>query len=75
MKKIPEKYELDQNEIEDAITDWLNNHHSIVGDGCDDFKITFKRELRTAPLPKEAPIGGMSDPIEEYYYSAVAEKL
>ena len=42
MKKIPEKYELEQEEIEEAIVDWLNNNPNIEGDGHD-FCITFKR--------------------------------
>lgn len=74
MKKIPEKYELEQEEIEEAIVDWLNNHPNIEGDGHD-FCITFKRETKLVDPPKNAPRGGMSDPIEHYSYSAIAEKL
>lgn len=74
MKKIPEKYELDQDEIEEAITDWLNNHPETIGN-CDDFRITLKREVKLVDPPKAAPRGGMSDPIEQYYYTATAEKL
>ena len=71
MKKIPEKYELDQEDIEDAITEWLNSHNES---GSDDFTITFKRETKLVDPPKGAPRGGMSEPIEQYYYTAVAEK-
>lgn len=73
MKKIPEKYELDQEDIEEAIIDWLNNHPTTGGDGGDDFVVKLKRETKLVP-PKGGPIGGMSDPVEEYHFSAVAEK-
>jgi len=62
MKKIPEKYELDQLDIEDAITEWLNSHNES---GRDHYIITLKREtIEVDP----------SEPIEQYYYTAVAEK-
>lgn len=70
MNKIPEKYELDQQDIKDAITDWLNNYT----EGSDNFTITFKRETKLVDPPKGAPRGGMSEPIKQYYYTAVAEK-
>lgn len=72
MKKIPEKFELDQDDIEDAITEWLNNNAT---EGGDDFRISFKRETRTVDSPKNPPRGGMSEPVEEYHFTAVAEKL
>jgi hypothetical protein len=71
MKKIPEKYELDQDDIEEAITDWLNANHTENGDS---FIITLKREVKLVDPPNSARRGGMNDPIEQYYFTAVAEK-
>jgi len=70
MKKIPTTFELDEDDIREAITEWLNEHH---GDSdWSDFTISFETEEKQSPgrgLP-----GGMNDPIITTVISAVAVK-
>jgi hypothetical protein len=74
MKKIPESYELNEDDIKAAITMWLDEQ------GQDDdpdiesqFEITFKTETEQV-YPNTGPFGGMSDPVEVVIVSAVAVK-
>jgi len=60
MKKIPETFELDQEDIKEAIAFWLNSEHSD-GEYDYDFEISFKTEVKSVPPPRGAPVGGMSD--------------
>lgn len=43
MKKIPETFELNEEDIKEAIAFWLNNEHSD-GEYESDFEITFASE-------------------------------
>lgn len=70
MEKIPETFKLDEDDIREAITEWLNEHH------CDsewhDFTIEFKTSEKRSPgrgLP-----GGMNDDIVTTVVTAVAVK-
>jgi hypothetical protein len=59
MKKIPAKYELSQDDIVLAISEWLDRE---IDDGEDRvYDIQFKTEEREGKPPKGAPVGGMSD--------------
>lgn len=70
MKKIPTTFQLDEDDIREAITEWLNENH---GDGdWSDFTVTFQVTNKESPgrgLP-----GGMNDPIITTVISAVAIK-
>ena len=71
MKKIPLTFELDEDDIKDAITEWLNEHHDDAVDWSN-YVVTFKTEEKQSPgrgLP-----GGMNDPIITTVVSAVATK-
>lgn len=71
MRKIPEKYELDEDDLREAITNWINEHVIDNGDTFD-FTITFKATEKRSPgrgLP-----GGMNDDIVTTVITAVAEK-
>lgn len=70
MKKIPETFELDEEDIKEAIEYWLNNTEYADYDEVN-FKITFKAtEKRTRPTT--GPIGGMTDDVVTTVVSAVA---
>ncbi len=70
MEKIPETFKLDEDDIREAITEWLNEHH---GDSnWSDFVIEFKTTEKRSPgrgLP-----GGMNDDIVTTVISAIATK-
>ncbi len=59
MKRIPEKFELDEDDIREAIAQWLDNE---IDDGdSHEYEIVFSTEERQGKPPKGAPVGGMSD--------------
>ncbi len=70
MEKIPTTFKLDEDDIKEAITEWLNEHH---GDSdWSNFDVTFQVTNKESPgrgLP-----GGMNDPIITTVISAVAVK-
>ena len=71
MKKIPATFELDEDDIREAITEWINEHHDADTD-WNEYIITFKTEEKRSPgrgLP-----GGMNDDIVTTVISAVATK-
>ncbi len=71
MKKIPTTFELDEDDIKEAITEWINEHHDTDAD-WNEYGIIFKAEERRSPgrgLP-----GGMNDDIVTTVISAVAIK-
>jgi hypothetical protein len=60
MKRIPEKFELTEKDIKEAIAYWLNEQE--IDDGIEhEFNIKFKTERVQGPVPAGAPTGGMSD--------------
>ena len=60
MKRIPERFELTQDDIKEAIAYWLNAEHATDSYQYD-FNIEFKTETVDGKPPKGAPVGGMSD--------------
>lgn len=72
MKKIPESFQLDEDDIKEAIEYWLNNS---VNDGeyHDDFDVEFKTETRRVP-PPGGHRGGMSDDVVVNIVTATATK-
>ena len=71
MKKIPATFELDEDDIKQAITEWINEHHDADTD-WNEYVITFKASEKRSPgrgLP-----GGMNDDIVTTVISAVATK-
>lgn len=73
MKKVPTTFELDEDDLREAITEWLNNNHN---DSVDSYTITFKSETKEVPRSSayRGPIGGMTDPVMKTVVSAVAVK-
>jgi hypothetical protein len=75
MKKIPEAYELDEDDIREAITYWLNEQ---IDDGFEhDFDITLNAEEvpdTEADTNYKGPRGGMYEPPMKKVFSAKAEK-
>jgi len=72
MKRIPERFELTEDDIKEAIALWLNQEHST--DEYDySFTISFKTERKEGKPPPGAPSGGMSDWSVEVV-TAIAEK-
>lgn len=70
MEKIPETFKLDEDDIREAITEWLNEHH---GDGdWHDFTVELKATEKRSP-GKGMP-GGMNDDIVTTVITAVAVK-
>jgi hypothetical protein len=70
MEKIPETFKLDEDDIREAITEWLNEHH---GDSdWHDFTIEFQATEKRSP--GKGPLGGMNDDIITTVVSAVATK-
>lgn len=61
MKKIPAQYVLTEEDIKEAITEWLNENHKDSDEEWGNFKITFSQERQDRLAPKGAPVGGMSD--------------
>jgi hypothetical protein len=72
MKKIPESYELTEEDIKEAIAYWLNNEH-LDNEYENNFTIEFKSEQKES-YPKGGPRGGMSDPVITTVVTAVAVK-
>lgn len=76
MKRVPERFELDEDDIKEAITEWLNEHHNDY-DNCD-YTIEFKTETKEVVASKNSayrgPIGGMSDPVMTTVITAIAHK-
>lgn len=67
MKKIPASFELTQDDIKEAIAEWLNRDQS---EGWNDYNISFIVSEHRAPghgLP-----GGMNDDIVTTVINAVA---
>jgi hypothetical protein len=60
MKKIPETFELTEDDIKEAITHWLNAEH-CDGEYEYNFEISFSADRVEGKPPKGAPVGGMSD--------------
>ena len=58
MKRIPEKFELTEEDIKDAIRYWLNAEHCET---ISEFDVVLKVEAQNRPPPAGAPVGGMSD--------------
>jgi hypothetical protein len=71
MEKIPETFMLDEDDLMEAITDWLNANHCDDG-YSHDFVITFKATEKRSP-GKGLP-GGMNDDIVTTVITAVATK-
>lgn len=70
MEKIPETFKLDEDDLREAITEWLNEHHNDYDSV--EYVITFKTSEKRSPgrgLP-----GGMNDDIITTVISAVATK-
>jgi hypothetical protein len=60
MKKIPETFELSEDDIQEAIAHWLNEEH-CDGEYVYDFDISFSVDRVAVTPPKGAPVGGMGD--------------
>jgi hypothetical protein len=77
MKKIPESFELDEDDIKEAIAYWLNAEHGD-GEGYDsDFDITFasSEEIDAeADRNYKGPRGGMYEPARKTVVTAKAVK-
>jgi hypothetical protein len=72
MKKIPEKFILDEQDLKDAITLFLQEEEDY-GDGkYPKYSIEFKVEKAQTP---SGMTGGGADPIEKLIFSAVAYKV
>lgn len=74
MKRIPEQFELDEDDLVEAVTYWLNHTQFDEDDDGNDFDITFKVEQVQIPPPASAIRGGMTDPIIKNVFSATAKK-
>lgn len=70
MKKIPEKFHLDEDDIKEAIKEWLYNNHDV---DTDDITVTLSVEHKQEQ-PDTPYRGGMSDWVDKAIFSAVAEK-
>lgn len=72
MKRIPEKFVLEEKDIKEAIAYWLNNRE--IDDGVDyDFDIKFSVDRVAKAPPPGAPVGGMGD-YSVQMITATAEK-
>jgi hypothetical protein len=71
MKKIPATYELTQDDIKEAITEWLNENHDDDND-WNEYNISFGVSEHHAP-GKGLP-SGMNDDIVTTVINAVAIK-
>ena len=70
MEKIPETFKLDEDDLREAITEWLNEHH------CSDYDYNFTIEFKATEKrsPGRGLPGGMNDDIVTTVISAVATK-
>lgn len=57
MKRVPEKFELTEEDIRKAISQWLNHWHTVDAE----FDIQFSVDRVNRPPPPGAPVGGMGD--------------
>lgn len=74
MKKIPETFELDENDIKEAIAYWLNEGEHSDGEGYSyDFDISLQVKEVQEP-PPGGHRGGMSDPVIKNVFTARAVK-
>lgn len=74
MKRIPERFELTEKDIKEAIAYWLNNSEIDDGLGLEyDFNIKFNVDRVAKAAPEGAPVGGMSD-WSVQTITAIAEK-
>lgn len=71
MKKVPLTFVLDEKDLKEAITEWLNEHHDDDVDWSE-YSISFKTETKRSP-GKGLP-GGMNDDIVTTVITAVAVK-
>ena len=73
MKKVPESFELSQEDIEEAIAYWLNHEHGN-GEYYDSaFTVAFKIEEKEN-YPPRSPHGGLNGPFKKTLITAVAVK-
>ncbi len=72
MKRIPTTFELNEDDIREAIEYWLNHEHSDESDFIS-YNISFSIENKESP-PPGGHRGGMSDPIITQIVSARAEE-
>lgn len=70
MERVPEKFILDEDDIKEAITEWLNNHHQ------DDYNFDYTIEFKTSEKrsPGRGLPGGMNDDTVTTVITAVAHK-
>ncbi len=68
MERVPETFKLDEDDLREAITEWLNEHHQndYNFDYTIEFKVTEKRS------PGKGMPGGMNDDIVTIVVSAIA---
>ena len=71
MKRIPEKFELSEEDIRSAISYWLKLAHGV--DSKTELDIQFSVDRVAVAPPSGAPVGGMSD-FTKQAISAVAAK-
>lgn len=69
MKKTTVKYHLDEEEIKEAIREWLLNNHDVD----EDLKVTLNVEHKQEQ-PNTPYRGGMSDWVDVPVFTAVAEE-
>jgi hypothetical protein len=60
MKRIPETFELSEEDIKQAIAYWLEDVVCVEND-ANPFNITFSVDRVAVAPPPGAPVGGMSD--------------
>lgn len=70
VKKIPAKYSLTEDDIKEAIKDWLYNNHDVEDNGITvTFHVETKQEQPDTPYR-----GGMSDWVDKTIITATAEE-
>lgn len=69
MKKTTVKYHLDEEEIKEAIQEWLENNHDVEAEVTITFQVEHKQEQPQTPYR-----GGMSDWIDVTVITATAEE-
>lgn len=69
MKKTTVKYHLDEEEIKEAIREWLFNNHDVD----ESLKVTLNVEHKQEQ-PNTPYRGGMSDWVDVAVFTAVAEE-
>ena len=71
MKRIPEKFELSEDDIKAAIKYWIRTSQFASKD--DDFDVVLSTKTESRNPPPGAPVGGMSD-YSVQVVTATAEK-